>query len=133
MDLPTRRRLVRTGIGILFIGAGLVHFTHASLFENLVSAALKDYRASINAITGGLILAIGVAFLMPRLRAFARRGAIALLAVTLPTTAYRAIHPAAIESLSLPPAFASVGVVAWLLMITLIWWAAKPEMNDPNA
>jgi uncharacterized membrane protein len=87
---------------------GLVHFTHANLFENLVPVALKDYRGSINAVTGVLI-AMGVAFLVPRLRAVARLGAITLLAVTLPTTAYRAIHPAPLETLGFPPALAPVG------------------------
>jgi uncharacterized membrane protein len=130
MNLSARRNLVRKGIGIVFIGAGLVHFTHASLFENLVPFALNDYRASINAATGALIFAMGVAFLVPRLRAVARWSAITLLAVTLPMTAYRAIHPAAIESLGFPPALATVGVVAWLLMIALIWWATKLETND---
>jgi uncharacterized membrane protein len=133
MHFSTLRHFSRVGIGILFIGAGLVHFTHASLFENLVPVALKDYRGSINAVTGVLIFAMGVAFLVPRLRAVARWSAITLLVVTLPTTAYRAIHPAAIESQGLPPALAAVGVIAWVLMIALIWWAAKPETNDRNA
>jgi uncharacterized membrane protein len=127
MDLSTHRNFVRMGIGILFIGAGLVHFTHAGLFENLVPVALKEYRGSINAVTGVLIFVIGVAFLVPRLRAVARWSAITLLVVTLPTTTYRAIHPAAIESLGFTPALAAAGVIMWLLMIALIWWAAKPE------
>jgi uncharacterized membrane protein len=121
------------GIGILFIGAGLVHFTHASLFENLVPVALKDYRGVINAVTGVLIFAMGVAFLVPRLRAVARWSAIALLAVTLPTTAYRAIHPAPLETMGFPPALAPVGVIVWLLMIALIWWATRPGINDRDA
>jgi uncharacterized membrane protein len=121
------------GIGILFIGAGLVHFTHASLFENLVPVALKDYQGTINAVTGVLIFALGVAFLVPRLRAVARLGAITLLVVTLPTTAYRAIHPAPLETLGFPPALAPVGVAVWLLMITLIWWATKRETNNRSA
>jgi uncharacterized membrane protein len=133
MDLSTRRHFVRIAIGVLFIGAGLVHFTHASLFENLVPVALKDYRGSVNAVTGVLIFAMGVAFLVARLRAVARWSAIALLVVTLPTTAYRAIHPAPLETLGFPPALAPVGVVLWLLMIALIWWATRPEINDRNA
>jgi uncharacterized membrane protein len=116
-------------IGILFIGAGLVHFTHARLFENLVPVALKDHRGSINAVTGVLIFAMGVALLVPRLRAVARWSAITLLVVTLPVTVYRAIHPAD----TMPQAVAAVGVVMWLLMIALIWWATKPETNDRNA
>jgi uncharacterized membrane protein len=133
MNLFTHRNFARMGIGILFIGAGLVHFTHASLFENLVPVALKDYRGSINAVTGVLIFAMGVAFLVPRLRAVARWSAITLLVVTLPTTTYRALHPAPLETLGFPPALAPVGVIVWLLMIALIWWATKPETNDRNA
>jgi uncharacterized membrane protein len=134
MDHPsTRRSLGRRGIGILFIGAGLVHFTHVSLFENLVPIAFKDYRGSINAVTGVLIFALGVAFLEPGLRAVARWGAITLLVVTLPATAYRAIYPAPLETLGFPPALAPAGVIVWLLMIALIGWATKPEKNDRNA
>jgi uncharacterized membrane protein len=133
MNLSTPRNIARMAIGILFIGAGIVHFTHASLFEDLVPGALKDYRGSINAVTGVLIFAIGVVFLVPRLRAVARWSAITLLVVTLPTTTYRAIHPAAIESLGFTPTFAAVGVIVWLAMIALIWWATKPEPNNRNA
>jgi uncharacterized membrane protein len=80
-----------------------------------------------------LIFAVGVAFLVPGLRAVARWSAITLLVVTLPTTAYRAIHPAPLETLGLPPALAPVGVVVWLLMIALIWWATKRGTNDRSA
>jgi uncharacterized membrane protein len=121
------------GIGILFVGAGIIHFTHASLFEDLVPGALKDYRASINVGTGVLIFAMGVAFLVPWLRAVARWSAIALLVVTLPAAVDRVIHPAVIESLGFTPALAAVGVIVWLLMIALIWWATKPETNDRDA
>lgn len=129
----TQKNFVRMGIGILFIGAGLVHFTHASVFENLVPVALKEYRGSINALTGVLIFAMGVAFLVPRLRGVASWSAITLLVVTLPMTAYRAIYPAPLETLGFPPALAPVGVIVWLLMIALIWWATKPETNDRNS
>jgi hypothetical protein len=50
-----------------------------------------------------------------------------LLAATLPVTVYRAFDPAPIATLGFPPAFAIAGVIAWLLMIALIWWATKPE------
>ena len=56
--------------------------------------------------------------------------AINLLVVTLPTTIYRALHPAPLETLGFPAALAPVGVVVWLLMIALIWWATKLETND---
>jgi uncharacterized membrane protein len=118
---------VRTTIGVLFLGAGFVHFMHASVFESLVPAALKDFRGSINAATGALIFAIGIAFLTPRLRAVARWSAITLLAVTLPITVYRVFDPTPIAALGLPPALALVAVIVWLLMIALIWWATKPE------
>jgi uncharacterized membrane protein len=134
-DVPNskRRYYLRVGIGILFLGSGLVHFTRANVFENLVPAALKDHRETINALTGVLIFAMGVAFLVPRFRAVARWSAIAMLAATLPITAYRAIHPAAVESLGFTQQLAAVGVVVWLLMIALIWWATKPEPKHHNA
>jgi uncharacterized membrane protein len=126
-SLSMRRRIARIAIGVLFLGAGIVHFTHASAFESLVPAALKDFRGSINAATGALIFAIGIAFLTPRLHVVARWSAIPLLAATLPVTVYRAFDPAPIATLGFPPAFAIAGVIAWLLMIALIWWATKPE------
>jgi hypothetical protein len=55
------------------------------------------------------------------------------LVVTLPVTTYRAIHPAVFEALGFTPAFAALGVIVWLLMIALIWWATKPQTTDRNA
>jgi hypothetical protein len=52
---------------------------------------------------------------------------------TLPVTTYRAIHPAVFEALGFTPAFAALGVIVWLLMIALIWWATKPQTTDRNA
>ncbi|MGT2477648.1 hypothetical protein [Paraburkholderia terrae] len=116
------------GIGILFLVAGIVHFTHASVFEDLVPDALKNYRAIVNAVTGVLIFAMGLVFLVPRLRVAARWSAIALLIATLPTTVARVFHP-----VGFAPAVAAVGVFMWLFMIGLIWWATKPETNSLNA
>jgi len=131
MSLSIGRHFVRIGIGILFIGSGLVHFTHASLFESFVPVALQDYRGGVNAVTGVLIFAMGVAFLVLRLRAVARWSAITLLVVTLLTAT---IYPAAIESLGFPPALAAVGVVVWCgSWIALIWWATKPEIINQTA
>lgn len=131
MSLSMRRHFVRIGIGILFIGSGLVHFTHASLFESFVPVPLQNYRGAVNAVTGVLIFAMGVAFLAPRLRAVARWSAITLLVVALLTAT---IYPAAIESLGFRPALAAVGVVVWCsLWIALIWWATKPEINGQTA
>ena len=73
---------------------------------------------------------MGVAFLVPRLRAVARWSAITLLVVTLLTTAYRAIYPSAMDPQGFTPTLAAVGVIVLVLMIALIWWATKPEMND---
>ena len=131
MTNPSMRRArVRTGIAILFIGAGLVHFAYPTVFEALVPAALREHRGPINAATGVLILALGVAFLVPRLRAAARWSAMALLVATLPVTVGRALHPAGTATPGLPPVLFAVAAVAWLAMIALIWWATKPEAGD---
>lgn len=57
-------------------------------------------------------------------------GAIALLVVTLPVTAYRVSDPAPpTAALGFPPALGIVAVIVWLLMIDLVWWAMKPETS----
>jgi uncharacterized membrane protein len=103
-----RRDFVRIGIGILFLCAALIHFTHKEFFDQLVPAALKDYRGIINPVTEVLMFAVGVAFLMPRLRAVARWSAISLLVVTLPGGIDQVFHPATIESLGFSPAVNSL-------------------------
>lgn len=133
MNSLTPRDFVRMGIGVLFLGAGLIHFTHADFFDQLVPAALKDYAGIISTVTEVLMFAMGFAFLVPRLRAVARWSAIALLIATLPMAVDQVIHPAAIESLGLTPTLAAARVLVQLLIIALIWWATRPRTHDSTA
>lgn len=118
------------GIGVLFLGVGLIHLTHAEFFDQLVPAALKNYAGVISAVTEVLMVAMGIAFLVPRLRAIARWSAMALLIGTLPMAVDQVVHPSVIESLGLTSTLAAVRVLVQLLMIALIWWATKPRYHD---
>jgi uncharacterized membrane protein len=127
MNRATLRKIVRIGLGILVGGAGLAHFVYADLFTRVVPEALHAYRGTVNVATGIVQTAMGVAFLVPRLRTVARWSTIALLVVTLPAAIDQVVHPEIVESLGLPPALAGVRVLAQLLMIALIWWATRPD------
>jgi uncharacterized membrane protein len=120
------KTLLRIGIGVLFAGAGLVHFTHAEFFSKLVPAGFVEYRDAVNFATGVLMIAMGLAFIVPRFHAVARWSSIALLVATLPAAVKQVIDPAGIETLGLTPALATARIVAQLFMIGIIWWLTKP-------
>lgn len=133
MNSLTPRDFFRMGIGVLFLGAGLIHLTHADFFDQLVPAAMKDYAGMISTVTEALMFAMGLAFLVPRLRAFARWSAIVLLVATLPMAVDQVIHPATIESLGFTPTLAAARVLVQLLLIALIWWATHPRSQARDA
>ena len=130
MNTSASINLIRISIGILVAGAGLAHFTHAEFFITLVPDALDAYRGIVNVATGILQTAMGVTFLVPRLRAVARWSTIVLLGLTLPAAIDQVIHPEAIESVGITPTVAALRVLVQLLMIALIWSATKP--NNPH-
>jgi uncharacterized membrane protein len=123
------RNVIRIALGALLAGAGLAHFIGAEFFSTLVPDSLRAYRGVVNVATGVLLTAIGVAFLVYRLHAVARWGAIALLGLTLPAAIDQVIHPEVIESVGLTPTVAALRVLVQLLMIALIWWATKPNKS----
>ena len=131
MNATTTRKITRIGIGVLVAGAGLAHFTHAEFFSTLVPDSLGAYRGLVNAATGVIQTAMGVAFFFPRLRAAARWSTIALLGLTLPAAIDQVLHPEVIESLGITPAAAALRVLVQLLMIALVWWATRPEGRHP--
>lgn len=124
------RNVLRIALGILFACAGLAHFIGAEFFSALVPDSLRAYRGVVNVATGVLLTTIGVAFLVYRLHAVARWGAIALLGLTLPAAIDQVIHPEVIESVGLTPAVAALRVLVQLLMIAVIWWATKPNESS---
>jgi len=126
------RHAVSIAIGMVFIAAGIAHFTHAGFFESLVPAQFGTGRGAVNATTGVLTIGIGLAFLLLRLRRFARWLAITLLLLTLPVTAYRALHPAVAKSVGLSPTLLGTALVAWVSMIALVWWATKADDENPK-
>ena len=122
-----RKNVDRVLFGALFLGAGVVHFTQAPLFEDLVPNALQGYRASLNTIIGALLFALGLAFMVPQLRALARWGSITLLSAMLLVTHPRTFHP-----ISREVSVIILGVViVCVLMIVLIWRATNSSRRVP--
>ena len=130
MKSSTLRKITRIGIGTLIAGAGFAHFTHAEFFIRLVPDGLDAYRGIVNTATAVLMIAMGVAFFVPRFRVVARWSSIVLLVLTLPSAIDQVIHPEAIKAVGLTTSMAALRVVAQVVMIMLIWWATKPDQPD---
>lgn len=116
-------------IGLLVAGGGVAHFTHPGFFQALVPMALDDYRSLVNAATGVLQIAMGAAFLVPRLRTLARWSTIALLVATLPAAFDQIVHPEVIQTQGISSSIAILRLIAQIAMIVFIWWATLPDQD----
>lgn len=125
--MKTNRNIACTIIGLIIGGAGVAHFTNASLFEGLVPDSLGSYRSLINVSTAFLMIAMGLAFMIPRFRVFARWSGVVLLVATLPPAINQVAHPEGIIAAGLSPAVAAMRVAAQVGMVAMIWWATKED------
>lgn len=125
--------LARRVLGVLFTGAGLAHFTHASFFTGLVPDRLGSYRREINTGTGVYQTAGGLAFFSPRRRGLARWSALSVLVPTLPAAIDQVRDPERMRKLGVPPALTPLRVAAQIAMIGLVWWATRPDTDQAAA
>ena len=111
------------GIGSLFIGAGIKHFTNPAPFVAIVPQFLPAplmlvYVSGVFEILGGLGLWI------PRLRFWAAWGLLALLLAVFPANINMAIHRIPFGDAQLPVWALWVRLPLQFLLMALIFWAA---------
>jgi uncharacterized membrane protein len=86
------RRPVRYALGVMFVGAGLAHFTRRrrKLVASLIPDWLAPVRSEVDVATGTLQVLGGVAMFFPSAQRFARSLNLALLVPALPAARYEA-------------------------------------------
>jgi len=130
MKLSTLKKITRIGIGTVIAGAGLAHFTYSGFFIQLVPENLSAFRGIINTATAVLMIAMGLSFFVPRLRAVARWSSVVLLVLSLPAAIGQVIHPETIKAVGLTRNIAALRIIVQLVMIILIWWATSSDQTD---
>ena len=112
-----RMTLGRAVLGVVFIGAGVMHFVATAAFMKIVPPLLPDPRLLVQ-VSGAFEMLGGVGLLVPSTRRFAAWGLVALLIAVLPANIYMAIDHAAWPRIPVWVLWARVPVQA-----PLIWWA----------
>jgi uncharacterized membrane protein len=119
-------RSTRLLLGTAFTGAGIAHILKHEWFEGLVPEPLAQWRKPISAVTAVIQIVGGISMFIPRLRTVARWTNLAMLVPTLPAAADQIRHPYVLRRAGVPPAVASIRVVAQALVALLTWWATQP-------
>ena len=77
--------------GVLFVGAGAMHFVRPAMYEKIVPPQL-GHAPELVAISGIAEIAGGLGLLIPRTRRAAGLGLVALLVAVWPANIYMAIE-----------------------------------------
>ena len=113
-DRPT---VLQALVGLGFVFAGTLHFTHTRTYERIMPPYLPLHTEAV-LVSGAAEIAGGVGVLAPRTRPFARWWLLALLAAVFPANLQMALDP---EKFGQFPAWALwlrlpvQGVFAWLV------------------
>lgn len=111
------RRFQPYAIGVLFVVAGALHFKNPRTYEAIVPPFLPAHRQLV-LISGFFEIVGGAGVMLPRTRALAAYGLIALLVAVFPANIYMAADHQRFEKL-VPP-WALYGRLP--LQFVMIWW-----------
>jgi uncharacterized membrane protein len=106
-------------MGILYMGAGVMHFVATHAYERIMPAYLPAHLELV-LLSGAAEIAGGFGVVLPATRRAAAWGIVCLLISVMPANVWMAQHP------ELTP-----GVPVWLLwlrlplQLPLIWWALQ--------
>lgn len=108
-------------LGLLFLGAGVPHFTHTASYERIMPPWLPAPHELV-LLSGAAEMVGGAMVLLPRLRRPARWWLVALLVAVFPANVHMAVQPelaagvpAALLWLRLP---LQVVLIAWVVRAT---------------
>jgi len=119
MMLTTIARLL---LAVLFIAAGLRHFTAPDFYLRMMPPGLPWHRELV-LVSGAAEVALGLMLLVPRLRTLARWGLIALLVAVFPANVQMALHPETFPEFA--PAMLWARLPLQLFLIAWVWYATR--------
>jgi uncharacterized membrane protein len=66
--MTKKQTILRSTLGALFIGAGVIQATHRELFMALVPRQFSKHAKQLQGTATGALVGLGVSFFIPRLR-----------------------------------------------------------------
>lgn len=110
-------KAVRVAMGLMYVGAGITHWTMTKVFAAIVPEYLPAHRELV-LLSGAAEIAGGLGVVLPPTRRAAAWGLIALLFCVFPANLWMAQHPERYRP-----------IPEWMLwarlpfQVPLIWWA----------
>ncbi|WP_435361671.1 DoxX family protein [Haloarchaeobius sp. DFWS5] len=130
------KRPLRYVMGLLYIGAGVMHFVAPSVYAQIVPPMFPAALTLVY-LSGVAEILLGVGVLVPRTQRVAAWGLIALLVAVFPANVYMATSGVVLEG---APAFMQdpSPIARWGrlplqgLLILWAWWYTKPSTATKN-
>lgn len=131
LELPSRlpRRIALLLLALTFVAAGANHFVNPGLYLAIMPDYLPAHRELV-AASGLCEIAGGVGVLLPRVRALAGVGIVALLVAVFPANLHMALHPERFPEI--PPVFTLARLPLQLLLAAWAWWATRADVRAPG-
>ena len=129
LQLPERlgRRLALLGLGVFWVVAGANHFLSPDFYVPMMPPYLPAHLELVY-LSGVFEILGGVFVLIPRTRALAGWGLIALLMAIFPANVHMALSPELFPDMSAGLLYARLPFQA--VFIAWAYWATRPETRE---
>ncbi len=130
LQLPRRRgkRFALLGLGVFFMVAGVNHFLNPDFYVPMMPPYLPAHLALVY-LSGVFEILGGVLVLVPRVRALAGWGLVALLLAIFPANIHMALSPGLFPEMT---AAALYGRLPFqVVFLAWAYWATRPEVGEP--
>ncbi len=129
LQLPKRRgrRFALLGLSVFWVVAGVNHFVSPDFYVPMMPPYLPAHLELVY-LSGVFEILGGVFVLIPRTRALAGWGLIALLMAIFPANVHMALSPELFPDTSAFALYARLPFQA--LFITWAYWATRPEVQE---
>ena len=128
--MSERRRKIKSGLrgllGVLMIFSGIMHFANPEPYLMMMPDYLPAHEALV-AISGVFELLLGVAVFIPKFRALAGWGLVALLIAILPANVWMATEGIQPPGMEMSPTAAWVRVAMQAVLIYWAWAVTRPD------
>ena len=113
-------------VSLFFLIGGQAHFTSTEFFVSIVPPYVPLPLMTVY-VTGVLELIGAVAIWVPAWRSWAGIGLVALTVCVTPANIYMWLNPQLFPEIS--PTFLAWRLVAQVVLLAIIWWSTRPEID----
>lgn len=119
---------LRLWLAFSFVAVGVLHFAHEDFFVGIMPPYLPFHRELVW-ISGVAEIAGGVGLLIPRLRAAAGWGLLALLVAVFPANVHMALNPENDYGITVSAVGLYLRLPFQLVFMACVAWCALPRFN----